>query len=296
MANLVRETDFIDKPLLARGKVRDLFDLGQSLLIVVTDRVSAFDVVFNELIPQKGIVLNSIAAFWFEKTRSIIDNHMISTDPLTYPDGLDRYADELAGRSMLVRKIDMLPVECIVRGYLEGSALKEYRAIQSISGIPMPAGLRQADRLPEPIFTPSTKADSGHDENISFDQLVSVIGSDLAEQLRSVSLQLYRDAAAYAESKGIILADTKFEFGLSNGQLIVADEMFTPDSSRFWELDDYQPGRSQKSFDKQYLREWLETLDWDKNPPPPALPESVIQATAAKYLEAYERLTGKSLG
>jgi phosphoribosylaminoimidazole-succinocarboxamide synthase len=296
MTNLVRETDFIDKPLLARGKVRDLFDLGQSLLIVVTDRVSAFDVVFNELIPQKGIVLNSIAAFWFEKTRSIIDNHMISTDPLTYPDGLDRYADELAGRSMLVRKIDMLPVECIVRGYLEGSALKEYRAIQSISGIPMPAGLRQADRLPEPIFTPSTKADSGHDENISFDQLVSIIGSDLAEQLRSVSLQLYRDAAAYAESKGIILADTKFEFGLSNGQLIVADEMFTPDSSRFWELDDYQPGRSQKSFDKQYLREWLETLDWDKNPPPPALPESVIQATAAKYLEAYERLTGKSLG
>lgn len=295
MTNLVRETDFIDKPLLARGKVRDLFDLGQSLLIVVTDRVSAFDVVFNELIPQKGIVLNSIAAFWFEKTRSIIDNHMISTDPLTYPDGLDRYADELAGRSMLVRKIDMLPVECIVRGYLEGSALKEYRAIQSISGIPMPAGLRQADRLPEPIFTPSTKADSGHDENISFDQLVSIIGSDLAEQLRSVSLQLYRDAAAYAESKGIILADTKFEFGLSNGQLIVADEMFTPDSSRFWELDDYQPGRSQKSFDKQYLREWLETLDWDKNPPPPALPESVIQATAAKYLEAYERLTGKSL-
>lgn len=296
MTNLVRETDFIDKPLLARGKVRDLFDLGQSLLIVVTDRVSAFDVVFNELIPQKGIVLNSIAAFWFEKTRSIIDNHMISTDPLTYPDGLDRYADELAGRSMLVRKIDMLPVECIVRGYLEGSALKEYREIQSISGIPMPAGLRQADRLPEPIFTPSTKADSGHDENISFDQLVSIIGSDLAEQLRSVSLQLYRDAAAYAESKGIILADTKFEFGLSNGQLIVADEMFTPDSSRFWELDDYQPGRSQKSFDKQYLREWLETLDWDKNPPPPALPESVIQATAAKYLEAYERLTGKSLG
>jgi phosphoribosylaminoimidazole-succinocarboxamide synthase len=296
MTNLVRETDFIDKPLLARGKVRDLFDLGQSLLIVVTDRVSAFDVVFNELIPQKGIVLNSIAAFWFEKTRSIIDNHMISTDPLTYPDGLDRYADDLAGRSMLVRKIDMLPVECIVRGYLEGSALKEYRAIQSISGIPMPAGLRQADRLPEPIFTPSTKADSGHDENISFDQLVSIIGSDLAEQLRSVSLQLYRDAAAYAESKGIILADTKFEFGLSNGQLIVADEMFTPDSSRFWELDDYQPGRSQKSFDKQYLREWLETLDWDKNPPPPALPESVIQATAAKYLEAYERLTGKSLG
>ncbi|NLV47074.1 MAG: phosphoribosylaminoimidazolesuccinocarboxamide synthase [Clostridiaceae bacterium] len=296
MTNLVRETDFIDKPLLARGKVRDLFDLGQSLLIVVTDRVSAFDVVFNELIPQKGIVLNSIAAFWFEKTRSIIDNHMISTDPLTYPDGLDRYADELAGRSMLVRKIDMLPVECIVRGYLEGSALKEYRAIQSISCIPMPAGLRQADRLPEPIFTPSTKADSGHDENISFDQLVSIIGSDLAEQLRSVSLQLYRDAAAYAESKGIILADTKFEFGLSNGQLIVADEMFTPDSSRFWELDDYQPGRSQKSFDKQYLREWLETLDWDKNPPPPALPESVIQATAAKYLEAYERLTGKSLG
>lgn len=292
---LLKDTSFIKLPIYIRGKVRDVYDLGDSLLIVVTDRISAFDVVFNELIPDKGTVLNSIAAFWFEYTKEVIPNHVISTDPAEYPQGLSEYAEELKGRSMLVKKIDMLPAECIVRGYLEGSALKEYQKTGTVSGIVLPAGLQQGDRLPEPMFTPSTKAESGHDINISFEELVDIVGGDMASQLRDKSLELYRHAAEYAESKGIILADTKFEFGISGGQLIVADEIFTPDSSRFWEKSDWQPGRAQKSFDKQYLREWLETLDWDKNPPAPALPLDIIEKTAAKYKEAYEILTGKAL-
>lgn len=295
MSQTLRTADFIRLPLYVRGKVRDVFDLGDALLIVVTDRISAFDVVFNELIPHKGVVLNSIAAFWFEQTRSIVANHVLSTDPRSYPLGLDRSAEQLEGRSMLVRKIEMLPAECIVRGYMEGSALKEYRKSQTVGGLPMPAGLRQADRLPEPVFTPSTKEESGHDINISFARLQDLIGTEKAGQVRQASLALYTAAAAYAEEKGIILADTKFEFGLADGRLMVADEIFTPDSSRFWEKSDYAPGRAQKSFDKQYLREWLETLDWDKTPPPPALPQAVIEATAARYVEAYERLTGKKL-
>lgn len=295
MNNLLRDAGFIQLPLFVRGKVRDVYDLGDSLLIVVTDRISAFDVVFNELIPDKGVILNSISAFWFDKTRSIIGNHVISTDPAEYPLGLSQYAQELAGRSMWVRKVRMLPAECIVRGYLEGSALKEYRQLGTVGGLAMPAGLRQADRLPQPVFTPSTKAESGHDQNIDFEQMAVLLGAELAAAVRDKSLALYAEAAAYAESRGIILADTKFEFGLLDGVLVVADELFTPDSSRFWEKDDYQPGRAQKSFDKQYLREWLETLDWDKNPPPPALPADVIAATAAKYREAYSRLTGKVL-
>ncbi len=293
--SLMKDTSFIDRPATFRGKVRDIFDLGDSMLLVVTDRISAFDVVFNELIPDKGAVLNSISAFWFDMTQDIIANHVITTDPRQYPLGLDRYADELAGRSMLVKKISMLSAECIVRGYLEGSALKEYRQSGTISGMAMPAGLRQADRLPEPIFTPSTKAEEGHDINISFDALGQLIGADMAAALRDKSLALYNKAAAYALSRGIILADTKFEFGLLNGELVLADEIFTPDSSRFWELAEYQPGRAQKSFDKQYLREWLETLDWDKTPPPPTLPAEIIEKTAAKYRDAYSRLTGKTL-
>ncbi|HBP39027.1 MAG TPA: phosphoribosylaminoimidazolesuccinocarboxamide synthase [Clostridiales bacterium] len=295
----MRDTRFIHLPLYIRGKVRDVYDLGDQLLIVVTDRISAFDVVFNELIPDKGVVLNSISAFWFDLTRDIIANHVLSTDPRSYPCGLDQYADRLDGRSMLVRKIKMLPVECIVRGYLEGSALKEYRQSGTIGGMPMPSGLRQADRLPEPLFTPSTKAESGHDQNISFAQLCGILGEDLAAEIRTKSLALYRMAARYAESRGIILADTKFEFGQADeredGQLILGDEIFTPDSSRFWDLADYEPGRAQKSFDKQYLREWLETLNWDKNSPPPTLPDEVISRTAAKYRDAYFRLTGKIL-
>ena len=295
MTKLLRDTNFIDLPVYIRGKVRDVFDLGDTLLIVVTDRISAFDVVFNELIPDKGVVLNSISAFWFNLTREVIGNHVISTDPKEYPCGLDSYAEELAGRSMWVRKVQMLPAECIVRGYLEGSALKEYRQTGTVSGYRLPAGLRQADRLPEPLFTPSTKAESGHDENIDFDQLIELIGLDLAAKLREKSLALYEMAARYAESRGIILADTKFEFGLLDGELVIADEMFTPDSSRFWDKSDYEPGRAQKSFDKQYLREWLEDLAWDKNPPPPALPVEVIEKTAAKYREAYQLLTGQDL-
>lgn len=295
MTKLLKNTDFIDLPVYIRGKVRDVFDLGDTLLIVVTDRISAFDVVFNELIPDKGVVLNSISAFWFNLTRDVIGNHVISTDPKEYPCGLDRYAEDLAGRSMWVRKVQMLPAECIVRGYLEGSALKEYRQTGTVSGIRLPAGLRQADRLPAPLFTPSTKAESGHDQNIDFDQLTDLIGLELASKLRDKSLALYETAARYAESRGIILADTKFEFGLLDGELVIADEIFTPDSSRFWDKSDYEPGRAQKSFDKQYLREWLENLAWDKNPPPPALPAEVIEKTAAKYREAYQLLTGKVL-
>lgn len=295
MTQLLNDTDFIDLPLFVRGKVRNVYDLGDSLLIVVTDRISAFDVVFDELIPDKGRVLNSIAAFWFDYTRDVIPNHVISTNPAEYPAGLDRFADQLAGRSMWVRKVQMLPAECIVRGYLEGSALKEYNQNGTISGLAMPAGLRQGDRLPKPLFTPSTKADEGHDVNITFEQLGKLIGSAMATKLEEKSLALYRKAADYAQTRGILLADTKFEFGLLDGHLVVADEIFTPDSSRFWELSDYEPGRAQKSFDKQYLREWLETLDWDKNPPAPHLPADVVARTAAKYREAYERLTGMAL-
>lgn len=292
---LLNDTSFIKLPLFIKGKVRDVYDLGESLLIVVTDRISAFDVVFDELIPDKGIVLNSIAAFWFDYTKSVVPNHVVSTNPAEYPQGLSAYAEELAGRSMLVKKIEMLPAECIVRGYLEGSALKEYQQTGTVSGIKLPAGLQQGDKLPEPMFTPSTKAESGHDINITFDELVDIIGSNMAVQLRDKSLELYSYAAKYAESVGIILADTKFEFGISDGRLVVADEIFTPDSSRFWEKSEWKPGRAQKSFDKQYLREWLETLDWDKNPPAPALPQDIIEKTSAKYIEAYERLTGKAL-
>jgi phosphoribosylaminoimidazole-succinocarboxamide synthase len=295
MSILVKDASFIDLPLLVRGKVRDVFDLGDSLLMVVTDRISAFDVVFNELIPDKGVVLNSISAFWFNLTRDIMPNHIISTDPAEYPLGLSRHASLLAGRSMWVRKVDMLPVECIVRGYLEGSALKEYRQCGSISGIGLPPDLRQADRLPEPIFTPSTKEQSGHDINITYRETCELIGSELAVTLREKCLALYNFAANFAEKRGIILADTKLEFGLVDGKLVVADEMFTPDSSRFWDKADYWPGRAQKSFDKQFLREWLESSDWDKSPPPPALPDEIISRTAEKYRDAYSRLTGRTL-
>lgn len=294
MNQLIRNTDFIDLPVHAQGKVRSIYDLGDTLVIVVTDRISAFDVVFDELIPDKGIVLNSISAFWFDYLKDVMPNHVISTDPACYPNGLSRYASELAGRSMWVKKARMLPAECIVRGYLEGSALKEYKQAGTVSGIALPAGLRQADRLPAPMFTPSTKAESGHDTNITFDELTALVGPDQAAQLRDKSIALYQAASAYALSRGIILADTKFEFGLIDGQMVIADEIFTPDSSRFWDAETYEPGQAQKSFDKQYLREWLEDLDWDKTPPAPALPETVIGQTAAKYRMAYERLTGRT--
>ena len=292
---LIKDTDFIDLPVFIKGKVRNVYDLGDSLLMVVTDRISAFDVVFDELIPDKGRVLSSISAFWFDFTKDIIDNHVITTDPREYPMGLDKYYDELNGRSMLVKKIKMLPAECIVRGYLEGSALKEYKKSGTVGGIRMPEGMVQGDKLPEPLFTPSTKEESGHDINITYDQLVDLIGQEDAKALRDASLALYTKVSEFALTKGLILADTKFEFGKLDGKLVVGDEMFTPDSSRFWALDDYEPGHAQKSFDKQYLREWLETLDWDKTYPAPKLPDEIISKTAEKYRECYSRITGKEI-
>ena len=293
--DLQRDTDYIDLPVAIRGKVRNVYDLGDSLLMVVTDRISAFDVVFDRLIPDKGKVLNSISAFWFDYTRDVVPNHVISTNPAEYPMGLDRYADRLAGRSMLVKKMQMYPAECIVRGYLEGSALKEYRMHGTVCGVRMPEGLRQADPLPEPMFTPSTKAAEGHDINITYEELEEIIGADEASQLRDRAVALYRTAAAYARERGLLLADTKFEFGMVDGELTVGDELFTPDSSRFWALDEYEPGRQQRSFDKQYLREWLESTGWDKAPPAPELPEEIVERTAQKYREAYRLLTGKDL-
>ena len=292
---LIKDTEFIDKPVLAKGKVRNIYDLGDSLLLIVTDRISAFDVVFDELIPDKGRVLSSISAFWFDFTKDIIPNHVITTDVSKYPQGFDKYKDELEGRSMLVKKAQMLPAECIVRGYLEGSALKEYKKSGTVGGIKMPEGLVQGDKLPEPLFTPSTKEESAHDINITYEQLVDLIGEEDAKGLRDASLALYKKVSEFALTKGLILADTKFEFGKIDGVLTVCDEMFTPDSSRFWDASDYEPGRAQKSFDKQFLREWLETLDWDKTYPAPTLPEEIINKTAEKYRECYSRLTGKEI-
>ena len=292
---LIKDTDFIDQPMLSKGKVRNIYDLGDSLLLVVTDRISAFDVIFDELIPDKGRVLSSISEFWFDFTKDIIPNHVITTDVSKYPMGFDKYKEELQGRSMLVKKAEMLPAECIVRGYLEGSALKEYKKSGTVGGIKMPEGMLQGDKLPEPLFTPSTKADEGHDINITYEQLVDLIGEEDAKALRDASLALYTKVSEFALTKGLILADTKFEFGKIDGQLTVCDEMFTPDSSRFWDLNDYQPGRAQKSFDKQFLREWLETLDWDKTYPAPTLPDEIINKTAEKYRECYSRLTGKEI-
>jgi len=292
---LLKDTSFIDLPVFVKGKVRDVYEVGgDKLLMIVTDRISAFDVVFDDLIPDKGRVLNSISTFWFDFCKDIIGNHVITTDVSEYPMGLSKFRNELEGRSMLVHRVSMIPAECIVRGYLEGSGLKDYKATGNVCGIPLPAGLRQADRLPEPIFTPSTKASEGHDMNVSYDYVKGQIGEALASELKEKTLAIYRKAAAYAETRGILLADTKFEFGVLDGKMVIADEMLSPDSSRFWELADYEPGRAQKSFDKQYLREYLETLDWNKQYPAPSLPADVIAKTAAKYVEAYERLTGRT--
>lgn len=291
---LVRNTDFIDLPVFVRGKVRDVYEVGDDMLLMIaTDRISAFDVVFNELIPNKGKVLNSLSAFWFDFCSDIIGNHLVTTDVSEYPMGLSKFKEELQGRSMLVKRLKMVEAECIVRGYLEGSGLKDYKATGEICGIRLPEGMQQAEKLPEPIFTPSTKASEGHDINVSFDYVEKKIGKELAAELKEKSLALYNKASQYALSRGIILADSKFEFGIMDGRLVIADELFTPDSSRFWELSDYKPGKAQKSFDKQYLREYLETLDWDKKPPAPNLPRDVIEKTEMKYIEAYERITGK---
>ena len=296
MSSLVLQTDFPDLTLAGRGKVRDIYDLGDALLIVTSDRISAFDVIMNEGIPDKGYVLNQISAFWFRQMEGIVPNHIISTDVADFPAPCQKYADILRGRSMLVKKARPLPAECIVRGYLSGSGWKDYQATGAICGIPLPAGLKESDKLPEPIFTPSTKAELGtHDENISFDRMAELCGRELAEQVRDVTLKIYCRARDIAAEKGIIIADTKFEYGIHEGKLIIIDECMTPDSSRFWPKDRYQPGGPQPSFDKQFLRDYLETLDWGKTAPAPPLPAEIIEKTAAKYREALERLTGKGV-
>jgi phosphoribosylaminoimidazole-succinocarboxamide synthase len=281
--------------LWRRGKVRDVYDLGDRLLIVATDRISAFDVVLPSGIPAKGIVLTQLSLFWFDLLGHVVPHHVVSADVSEYPADLRRYRDQLEGRSMIVHKTVPLPVECVVRGYLVGSGWKDYRATGSVCGNPLPAGLQESQRLDPPLFTPSTKAEAGHDENISFAQVEAALGSPRAAEVRDVSLEIYRRARAHAEERGIILADTKFEFGVRDGRLVWIDEALTPDSSRFWPRDGYAPGRGQPSFDKQYVRDYLETLAWDKSPPGPALPAEVVQRTRDKYLEAYARLTGRDL-
>ena len=279
----------------AQGKVRDLYDLGDQLLLVATDRISAFDYVLPDDIPYKGIVLTQLSKFWFELLDGVVDNHLVSTDVADLPERFQPYADYLRGRFMLVRKADMFPVECIVRGYLAGSGLKEYQREGTVCGIQLPEGLQSSSKLPAPIFTPSTKADlGGHDENISFERCAQIIGAADAEALRELSLKVYGTAADYARDRGIIIADTKFEFGRLDGRIILADEVLTPDSSRFWPGDSYAPGHDQPSFDKQFVRDWL-TAHWDKQGTPPHLPADVIEQTSEKYLQAYKLITGKDL-
>lgn len=280
---------------LKSGKVREIFDLGDRFLFVASDRISAFDVIMPNGIPRKGEVLTQVSYFWFAQTESFQPNHLISRpgDPL--PSNLQPYADKLVHRSMIVKKAKPLAIECVVRGYLAGSGWKEYKERQSVCGIKLPPGLKDSSELPEPLFTPATKAETGHDENISFEEAARIVGSDIAEHVRAASLKIYNFARDYARKRGIIIADTKFEFGELDGKLILIDEVLTPDSSRFWPADQYQPGKSQPSFDKQFVRDYLETLDWNKNPPGPTLPPDVVAKTTAKYLEAYERLTGKKL-
>jgi len=293
MRAVISQTEFPGLKLLGRGKVRDIYDLGDQLLIVATDRLSAFDVVLPTPIPDKGRVLTQLSLFWFDKLADVVPHHVIEAKNFTGE--LAPYADSLAGRAMLVRRTEPAPIECVVRGYISGSGWKDYQKTGAICGIPLPAGLRESDRLPEPIFTPSTKATTGHDENISFDETVSRIGRPLAERLRDVSLTLYRRAAEHAAARGIIIADTKFEFGLRGNELIWIDEALTPDSSRFWPADQYSPGKAQPSFDKQFVRDYLERIGWNKQPPAPPLPPDVVAGTQQKYRDAYQRITGHAL-
>ncbi|GFO54687.1 phosphoribosylaminoimidazole-succinocarboxamide synthase [Geomonas sp. Red276] len=296
MTKPVLTTDFPGLKLAARGKVRDIYDLGEALLIVTTDRISAFDVIMNEGIPNKGYVLTQISAFWFRQMEGIIKNHIISTEVADFPKECQPYADVLAGRSMLVKKAKPLAAECIVRGYISGSGWKDYQQTGAICGIKLPAGLKESDRLPQPIFTPSTKAELGtHDENISFEKMAEICGQEISEKVREVTLAIYEKARDIADEKGIIIADTKFEYGIYNDELIIIDECMTPDSSRFWPKESYKPGGPQPSFDKQFLRDYLETLDWGKTAPAPPLPAEIVQKTADKYMEALVKLTGKGI-
>jgi phosphoribosylaminoimidazole-succinocarboxamide synthase len=295
MTRVILQTDLPSIPLLARGKVRDVYDLGEQLLIVATDRISAFDVVMPNGIPDKGRVLTAMSLFWFEFTKDIVENHLITADVAQYPSPLRPHSDLLAGRSMLVKRAKVVPIECVVRGYLAGSGWREYQEKGTVCGIALPLGLRESDKLPLPIFTPATKAESGHDINIPPEQAIAMVGDETYRQLERISLAVYQRAADYARDRGIIIADTKFELGWHDGRLILVDEVLTPDSSRFWPLDGYQPGRSQQSFDKQPVRDYLDGLDWDKQPPAPELPAEVVEGTRQRYIEALRRLTGREL-
>ena len=306
MTEPVLETNLDGLTLQRRGKVRDVYDLGSELLIVATDRISAFDYVLGSGIPDKGKVLTQLSAFWFDRiaAEGLVPHHLISIDVADFPAAARKHAAVLQGRSMLVRKTDPLPVECVARGYLSGSGLKDYNKTGMVCGVSLPPGLRESDRLPEPIFTPATKAESGHDENISEAQAAGILGADLVARLRELTLTIYGRGVDYAKTRGIIIADTKFEFGLArrspkgeggaDQELILIDEVLTPDSSRFWPADQYEAGKSQPSFDKQYVRDWLETIGWDKQPPVPSLPPEVARRTREKYVEAYERVSGKT--
>jgi phosphoribosylaminoimidazole-succinocarboxamide synthase len=290
------ETDFPDLQLHASGKVRDLYQLdGDRLLFVATDRISAFDYVLATGIPHKGRVLSQISLFWFDFLSDIVPGHVITADVDRYPQAVRKYADQLRGRSMLVQRAEVFPVECVVRGYISGSAWKEYKATGKVCGIELPAGLRESDAFPEPIFTPATKAVTGHDENIPFEQMCKIVGSETAGQLRDITLKIYKKAAAYARQRGIIIADTKFEFGRTAQGITLVDEVLTPDSSRFWPADQYRSGQPQASYDKQYVRDYLDKIRWNKQPPAPALPLEVARGTSEKYLEAYFQLTGHRL-
>jgi phosphoribosylaminoimidazole-succinocarboxamide synthase len=292
---VLTQTNLLGVRLRARGKVRDIYEVGDHLLLVTTDRISAFDYILPTGIPRKGEVLNRISLFWFDFLRDTVDNHLITADVDRYPAELQAFSDQLRGRSVLVHRADMIQVECVARGYLSGSGWKEYQETGSVCGIPLPDGLVESSRLPEPIFTPATKADTGHDINISFAQTASVIGDELAGRLRDLTLGIYTKAAAYAETRGILIADTKFEFGFLDGRLVLADEVLTPDSSRFWPKDQYSPGGAQPSYDKQFVRDHLEAIHWNKQPPAPVLPDDVARKTSEKYQEAFRLLTGSSL-
>ncbi len=293
---VVSRTDFKNLHLKGRGKVRDIYDLGDRLLIVATDRISAFDVVMPNPIPDKGKVLTQLSKFWFDMTKGIVPNHIISTDVRDFPEECRSYQEILRDRSMLVVKTQPLPIECVVRGYLSGSGWEEYRKTGEVCGIQLPKGLAESSKLEEPIFTPATKEEIGlHDENITFERVETIVGKELSQRLKFLSLAIYKKARDFAEGKGILIADTKMEFGVKDGRLLLIDELFTPDSSRFWPKDDYRPGGSQKSFDKQFLRDYLLSIRWNKNPPAPQLPEEIVRKTRGKYLEAYERLVGRPL-
>jgi phosphoribosylaminoimidazole-succinocarboxamide synthase len=291
------ETSFPNLTLHGRGKVRDIYAVGADLLIVATDRISAFDYVLGSGIPDKGKVLNQLSAFWFERMGDLVRHHVITTDVGSYPAEAKPYADVLRGRSMLCRRTRPIPIECVARGYLSGSGWKEYRESGSVCGVKLPAGLRESDRLPEPIFTPATKAESGHDLNVSEDEAAKIVGRDLITRLRDLTLEIYRRGCEHAESKGIIIADTKFEFGLigPDDEVMLIDEVLTPDSSRFWPSDQYKPGQGQPSFDKQFVRDYLEEIRWNKQPPVPSLPDAVVSGTRDKYVEAFRRLTDREL-